>query len=124
MWSCWTRASSRRWTSPRASRRRGRILINSERPPEDYPDLASRFEVATVDAGAIARRHRLGSMTQPIVNTAIVGACAAFLGIVALDSVCRTIAAEIPVRAEDNIAAAREAAAALRLGRPLGVRHG
>lgn len=92
----------------------GTVLINSPRGPEDYPDLSTRFRVATVDASAVARRHGLGSRTQPIVNTAILGAFAGFLGAVRLESVCRAIAQEVPMRADDNVAAAREAAAALR----------
>jgi 2-oxoacid:acceptor oxidoreductase gamma subunit (pyruvate/2-ketoisovalerate family) len=93
----------------------GSILVNSELPPSGYPDLVGRFRVGTVDAGAIARRFRLGSKTQPIVNTAILGACAAFLGCVSLESVCRAIREEIPIRPEDNLSAAREAAASLRI---------
>lgn len=93
----------------------GSILVNSELPPSAYPDLVGRFRVATVDAGAIAQRHHLGSKTQPIVNTAILGAFAAFLGTVSIDTLCRAIRDEIPVRPEDNVAAAREAAEALRI---------
>jgi 2-oxoacid:acceptor oxidoreductase gamma subunit (pyruvate/2-ketoisovalerate family) len=91
----------------------GSILIASELPPAGYPDLVKRYRVGTVNAAEIAQRHRLGSKTQPIVNTAILGACAAFLGCVSIDSVCRAIREEIGVRSEDNIAAAREAAAEL-----------
>lgn len=91
----------------------GSILIASEQPPAAYPDLLRRFRVGTVDAAAIAQQHRLGSRTQPIVNTAIMGAAAAFLGCVSIESVCRAIQDEIPVRPLDNIAAARQAAAAL-----------
>ena len=93
----------------------GSILINSERPPEDYPELTRRFRVATVDASAVARRHGLGSKTQPIVNTAILGAFASFLGLVTLESLCRAIQEDAP-RAEANIAAAREAAGLVRVG--------
>ncbi len=92
----------------------GSILINSERPAGHYAELARRFRVATVDASAIARRHGLGSKTQPIVNTAILGAFAAFSGLVGLDAVCAAITEEVPVRAEENVAAAREAAATLQ----------
>jgi 2-oxoacid:acceptor oxidoreductase gamma subunit (pyruvate/2-ketoisovalerate family) len=92
----------------------GSILINSERPPESYVELAGRFRVGTVNASAIATSQGLGSKTQPIVNTAILGAFAAFWGLVSLESVCAAIADEIPVRAEDNVAAAREAARLLR----------
>jgi len=83
----------------------GSILIN---------ELAGRFRVGTVNASAIATSQGLGSKTQPIVNTAILGAFAAFWGLVSLESVCAAIADEIPVRAEDNVAAAREAARLLR----------
>jgi 2-oxoacid:acceptor oxidoreductase gamma subunit (pyruvate/2-ketoisovalerate family) len=101
----------------------GSILINSEREPSRYEKLAARFRVATVDAGAIARRHGLGSKNQPIVNTAILGAFAAASGLLRLESVCEAIEAEVPMHADRNIAAAREAAAAV-LFDALGARHG
>lgn len=94
----------------------GRILINSDRAPAAYRELSSRFLVATVDAARIAASHRIGSRTQPIVNTAILGAFAAFSGMVGLDSVCDAIREEVPVKPEANDAAAREAAAALQVG--------
>ncbi|MGD8278699.1 MAG: 2-oxoacid:acceptor oxidoreductase family protein [Gemmatimonadota bacterium] len=94
----------------------GRILINSDRAPESYGDLCARFEVATVDAAKVAAAHRIGSRTQPIVNTSILGAFAAFSGLVGLDSVCDAIREEVPVKPEENEAAAREAAEALRRG--------
>ena len=94
----------------------GRILINSDRAPAAYGSLGARFHVATVDAARIAAAHRIGSRTQPIVNTAILGAFAAFSGLVSLDSVCEAIREEVPVKPEENEAAAREAAAALRAG--------
>jgi 2-oxoacid:acceptor oxidoreductase gamma subunit (pyruvate/2-ketoisovalerate family) len=98
----------------------GGILVNSDGPPEGYPELASRFRVATVDASAIATAHCIGSRTQPIVNTAILGAFATWSGLVSLDAVCEAILEEVPIRAEANVAAAREAAAAVRLGREPG----
>ncbi len=94
----------------------GSILINSERRPDEYGALATRFRVATVDASGIARRHGLGSMNQPIVNTAILGAFAAFSGIVSLDSVCRAIESDVPFKPADNVAAARAAATEVRRG--------
>lgn len=93
----------------------GTILVNSASPPADYPELVRRFRVATVDASGIAQRHGLGSKNQPIVNTAILGACAAFLGTVSLETVCRAIRDEIPIKPEHNVAAAREAAASIRV---------
>jgi pyruvate ferredoxin oxidoreductase gamma subunit/2-oxoisovalerate ferredoxin oxidoreductase gamma subunit len=69
--------------------------------------------VATVNANTIARAHGLGSKTQPIVNTAILGAFAAGSGLVSLEAVCEAIAEEVPIQPEANVQAAREAAAAV-----------
>lgn len=91
----------------------GSILINSE-PVERYGDLARRFRVVTVDASGIALRFGLGSRTQPIVNTAILGAFAVTSGLVALESVCDAIREEVPRKAEANVDAARAAADAVR----------
>ena len=91
----------------------GTILINSPRDPEKYTNLIDRFNVATVDAGLIAMRHGIGSKTQPIVNTAIVGAFAASSGLVSLESVCTAIEEELPRHTAANIEAAREAAEAI-----------
>jgi 2-oxoacid:acceptor oxidoreductase gamma subunit (pyruvate/2-ketoisovalerate family) len=93
----------------------GGILINTDRPPSHYGALARRFRVATVDAGEIASRHGIGSRTQPIVNTAILGAFARWSGLVSLDAVCGAIGEEIGYRSESNMAAAREAADAVQV---------
>lgn len=92
----------------------GGILINSDRPPSSYAALAERFRVATVDAGAIAAARGIGSRSQPIVNTAILGAFARWSGLVSLDAICAAIEEEVPTRPEANVGAAREAAAAIR----------
>lgn len=92
----------------------GSILINSEQPAESYGDLARRFRVATVDASGIALRFQLGSRTQPIVNTAILGAFAVISGLVRLESVCDAIREEVPRKADANVEAARAAAEAVR----------
>ena len=91
----------------------GSILINSDRAAEEYADLTTRFRVSLVDASAIARKHGLGSKTQPIVNTAILGAFAADSGVVGLDAICDAITEAFPTRPEPNIEAAREAAGAV-----------
>jgi 2-oxoacid:acceptor oxidoreductase gamma subunit (pyruvate/2-ketoisovalerate family) len=91
----------------------GGILINTDRPATRYAALADRFRVATVDASRIAASHGIGSRTQPIVNTAILGAFARWSGLVGLDSVCAAIGEEIRHRPEANVAAAREAADAV-----------
>jgi pyruvate ferredoxin oxidoreductase gamma subunit/2-oxoisovalerate ferredoxin oxidoreductase gamma subunit len=92
----------------------GAILINTERPPDAFPDLARRFRVATVDASGIAKRFGLGSKTQPIVNTAILGALAIATELVALDSVCEAIREEVPHQPDANVNAARAAAEAVQ----------
>ncbi len=92
----------------------GSMLINSERPAESYGDLAQCFRVTTVDASGIALRFGLGSRTQPIVNTAILGAFAVCSGLVRLESVCDAIHEEVPRKADANVEAARAAAALLR----------
>jgi 2-oxoacid:acceptor oxidoreductase gamma subunit (pyruvate/2-ketoisovalerate family) len=88
----------------------GSILINSDRGADAYASLARQFRVTLVDASAIARKYGLGSRTQPIVNTAIVGAFAGDSGIVGLEAICEAIAEAVPGKAQGNIDAAREAA--------------
>jgi 2-oxoacid:acceptor oxidoreductase gamma subunit (pyruvate/2-ketoisovalerate family) len=92
----------------------GSVLINSPQPAGSYGDLARRFRVVTVDASGIALRFQLGSRTQPIVNTAILGAFAVTSGLVKLESVCDAIREEVPRKAESNVEAARAAADAVR----------
>jgi 2-oxoacid:acceptor oxidoreductase gamma subunit (pyruvate/2-ketoisovalerate family) len=94
----------------------GLILVNTERTPEALGALSSRFRVATVDASRIATAHGIGSKSQPIVNTAILGAWASASGIVSLDSICEAIREEVPIKPDENVAAARAAAAAVRIG--------
>ena len=86
------------------------LVDAAHRDADAYASLAGRFRVSLVDASAVARKYELGSRTQPIVNTAILGAFAADSGIVSLDAICAAIAEAIPGKADHNIAAAREAA--------------
>jgi 2-oxoacid:acceptor oxidoreductase gamma subunit (pyruvate/2-ketoisovalerate family) len=92
----------------------GSILVNAGTPPRACAAWRDRFRVAIVDASAIARRLGLGSRTQPIVNTAILGAYARFSGAVGLESAEEAIRLEMADRAAPNLAAAREAAESLR----------
>ncbi len=91
----------------------GWIVINSVEAPDSFP-YAPRFRVATVDASGIAAAHRLGSASAPIVNTAILGAFARATGLVGIDAVCEAIRESVPVKPEENVAAAREAWEAVR----------
>jgi len=100
----------------------GWILVNTGRPPDEM-DLPGPFNVGTVDATAIALANGLGTRTNPIVNTAIIGAFAALTKIVKLESVVEAIPDLVPIKPEANQAAAREAfaqALARTLGTPAG----
>lgn len=86
----------------------GWILINSHQPPEVFPGLKG-FRTATVDATSIAIRHGLGSRTNPIVNTAILGAFSKVTGLVGIDSIALAIREELSGKKDENAKAAREA---------------
>ncbi len=86
----------------------GTILINTEKKPDDF-DFGSDFKVVTIDASSIAIKHGLGSVTQPIVNTSILGAVAKVLKVVKIESVIAAIEEDVPAKKEANAAAAKEA---------------
>ncbi len=88
----------------------GSILINSSRPPDFYQErFGTGFRLFTVDAAAIAAAHRLGSSSNPIVNTAILGAFAKASGLVSIEAVQQAIQQYVPVKKEMNQKAARAA---------------
>jgi 2-oxoacid:acceptor oxidoreductase gamma subunit (pyruvate/2-ketoisovalerate family) len=86
----------------------GWVVVNSPEAPSQL-DVPDRFRVATVDASDIAVRHGLGSRAQPVVNTAILGAFVRATGIVELDQLLKAIEHGVPVKTEENKAAAVEA---------------
>jgi 2-oxoacid:acceptor oxidoreductase gamma subunit (pyruvate/2-ketoisovalerate family) len=86
----------------------GWIVINSPLPPESFP-LSQSWNIATVDATAIAAHHGIGTETQPIVNTTMVGALARVTGLVSLENLERAVSESVPARAEANREATREA---------------
>jgi 2-oxoacid:acceptor oxidoreductase gamma subunit (pyruvate/2-ketoisovalerate family) len=86
----------------------GTIIINSDRRPEDFP-FPGKFDVRTIDATAIAVKHKLGSMAAPIVNTAIAGAVIKILGLTKIDLLAAAIREGISIKPEDNVQAAQEA---------------
>ena len=83
------------------------ILINPIRAPSEFNAL-KEFKIATVDASGIAVKYQLGSKSQPIVNTGILGAFA-HLGFLLLDSIVEAIKENVPLKAENNAKAAQEA---------------
>jgi len=86
----------------------GWILINSAEEPQAF-DFSPDFSVVTIDASSIALKHKLGSAQAPIVNTAIIGGFAKLTGLVSLDALLHAVEAEVPVKKEANVAAAKEA---------------
>jgi len=87
----------------------GWIVINSTKPPSEFPELKKDYKVATVDASAIAIKHRLGPKIAPIVNTAILGAFAKVTGIISIDAIVEGIKEIVPIKPEENAEAAKEA---------------
>ena len=85
----------------------GVILINSGKGREAFAGI--RQKVATVDATGIAIKHGVGSRTTPIVNTAILGGLVRALGIVKIETVVKAIRSSVPVKKDENAAAALEA---------------
>jgi 2-oxoacid:acceptor oxidoreductase gamma subunit (pyruvate/2-ketoisovalerate family) len=71
--------------------------------------VPAAFRMAVVDASGIAAMNRLGSASIPIVNTAILGAFAKATGLVTLESVLEAIKESVPIKAQENVHAARQA---------------
>jgi pyruvate ferredoxin oxidoreductase gamma subunit/2-oxoisovalerate ferredoxin oxidoreductase gamma subunit len=91
----------------------GWILLNAAEPPDG--EVFSGFRVATVDAGRIALAHRLGTRTHPMINTAMVGAFARIFEAPPMDALEEAIRQEVPVKQAENIAAAKQAYADVRV---------
>jgi len=88
----------------------GSIVINGKRDPSYYKDLlGDDYRIYIVDAASIAVDHRLGSPSNPIVNTAILGAFSRATALVSIDSVIQAIEEYVPVKTENNMRAARAA---------------
>jgi 2-oxoisovalerate/pyruvate ferredoxin oxidoreductase gamma subunit len=88
-------------------RESGYIIVNSRHEATSF-GLMPRYQVATVDANAIAIAHHLGSKTNPIANTAMLGAFAKYTHLISIDSISDSIRESISINTEANIAAARE----------------
>lgn len=85
----------------------GFVIFNTKKRPEEfnYPD----FKIATVDATDIAVKNGLGTQTNPIVNTAILGAYAKAVGNLSIESIIEAVKHESPVKKEENAKAVKEA---------------
>ena len=98
----------------------GWILLNTPLSPAEIAEreLFARFRIATVDASRIAREHGLGSPSQPITNTAILGAFARIMGSPDLCDLLESIIEEMPARKSENASAAETAYAQTQTAPP------
>jgi 2-oxoacid:acceptor oxidoreductase gamma subunit (pyruvate/2-ketoisovalerate family) len=92
----------------------GTVLVNSAHSPAELK-LTLNGKAASFDAVALAVKYGLGSKANPIVNTVILGAFAKLTGLVSIESLEHAIKEKVPVKVENNIAAAREAFNTMRV---------
>ncbi len=86
----------------------GWIIINSPKKPAEFK-YPNKYKVATINANQIAVKHRVGTRTAPIVNTAIVGAVVKILKLAKIESVLDAVREGVPLKPKENAAAAKEA---------------
>lgn len=86
----------------------GWILLNSAGLPVKLEPFKG-FRLAFVDATQIAVDCELGTRTQPIINTAMIGAFARMLNMPPLGDISAAIEAEIATRPDKNIEASQTA---------------
>ena len=95
----------------------GTVLINGREPPDFYRrSIPGNHRLFVVDAGSIAVSFGVGSATNPIVNTAILGAFCKATELVRIDSVSRAIAEIVKANPRANQEASRAAYEAVRAG--------
>lgn len=87
----------------------GIAILNSAKPASDFKSKFKNAKVFTVDATRIAVENKLGTVTNPIVNTAILGAYSKAIGNVKVDSIKAAIDETVP-HGKDNNKKATEAA--------------
>jgi len=91
----------------------GTILFNSKGVFDDLEPFAG-FRLAFVDAARIAVKHQLGTRTNPIVNTAMIGAFARLIDMPSMEALAEAISDEIKIKANQNVQAAQEAHESVR----------
>ena len=64
----------------------GSALINAQKEIINLDEI-NASKIGCVDAAEIAIKHRLGSATSPIINTAIIGAFAGLTGLLKIESI-------------------------------------
>jgi pyruvate ferredoxin oxidoreductase gamma subunit/2-oxoisovalerate ferredoxin oxidoreductase gamma subunit len=86
----------------------GWVVLNAAAPPENL-ELFSGFRFAYVDATRIALERDLGTRTQPIINTAMLGALARVMGAPPMDMISEAIQMDISSNPSENVKAAQTA---------------
>ena len=87
----------------------GLIIVNTPLTPDELK-FNGKINVATVDAGSIALKHRLIREGKPIVNTTMLGAFARASNLVSLDAMEKGLRLKITGAASaTNAAALRDA---------------
>ena len=85
----------------------GFVIINSTKKPSEFK--FNNANVFSVDATKIALNNRLGTETNPIVNTAILGAYSKAIGNIGIDAISEAISENAPNKTDENKKAAQEA---------------
>lgn len=81
------------------------ILVNS---PRKISELAE-YKTWYLDAAGIALEFGLGSISQPVVNTAIIGAYAKVAGDLKLANLMGAVEDGVPLKVEQNLKAVKKA---------------
>lgn len=94
----------------RGLKKKGIVLINGKQSPGNYRELVGHdYQLYMLDAASIALEHQLGTPSNPIVNTSMLGAFSSATGLVRIESLERAIDHYVPVKTENNKKAARAA---------------
>ena len=83
----------------------GTIILNTQKQPSDFK--FGKAAVFCVDATTIAVQNKLGTATNPIVNTAILGAFSRATGNVGMKAIEQAIVENAPIKTEENKKAAQ-----------------
>ena len=89
-------------------KREGWIVLNAVAPPENLQRF-SGYRLAYVDATRIGLEHYLGTRTQPIINTAMLGALARVMGAPPMEMISEAIKLNISSNPSENVRAAQTA---------------
>lgn len=85
----------------------GTLLLNTKDVPKKFEGADAK--IAVVDALGIAISNGIGSRTNPIVNTAILGAFVKASKLISIETMCEIVKTRAPGDPAKNVAAVREA---------------